>query len=258
MKFYVINLDRRPDRLERTQAIATALGIAFERVPAVDAKAEGFTALAATLHRDGPTGLMSDNTLACTLSHFKAWETFLADPGAGEHAVILEDDVILSRRTLRVVEDLGQNRLWGYPLVKLEQGGAMRKGAFLGHREQTRDGYALRRAHQFLAASAAYMISRPCAAHLVGFRDSISAPIDHFLFYPIRRSGFWGGPYGVVDPAIAMQDPALDSDISTRRNLDKRWRQDLLRLVYEGRQAGLILPGLLRRRTEWVSVPFEP
>jgi GR25 family glycosyltransferase involved in LPS biosynthesis len=42
MKIYVINLDRRPDRLERMQAIADSLGFEFERVSALDAKSDDF------------------------------------------------------------------------------------------------------------------------------------------------------------------------------------------------------------------------
>jgi hypothetical protein len=42
IKIYVINLDRRRDRLERMQAIADALGFEFERVSAVDAKSDDF------------------------------------------------------------------------------------------------------------------------------------------------------------------------------------------------------------------------
>lgn len=258
MKIYVINLDRRPDRLRRMEGIAEALGFGFERIRAIDAKAEEFADLAATLRRDGPTGLMSDNTLACTLSHLKAWETFLADPDAGEHAVILEDDVVLAKRSLSVIRDLAENRLWGYRLVKLEQGGAMKKGAFLGHPGHPREGYALREAHQLLTDAAAYMLSREGAGHLLGFRDAIAAPVDHFLFYPIRRAGFWGGPVAVVDPAIALQDREITSDIRFQPYIDSRKRRDRLRLLYEGRQAGRILSGLARRRTEWVAVPFVP
>jgi GR25 family glycosyltransferase involved in LPS biosynthesis len=201
---------------------------------------------------------MSDNTLACTLSHFKAWQTFLDDPDAGEHAVVLEDDVELAARSVSVIRDLFENRLWGYKLIKLEQGGAMRNGAFVGHRGEMRQGYALREAHQVLAGAAAYALSREGAAHFLGFRDSIAVPVDHFLFYPVRRRGFWGGPYAAVDPAIAVQDWSLGSDINHQRNLKSRKGRNLARALHEGHQARRILGGLLRRRRRWVAVRYEP
>ena len=238
--------------------IADAHDFTFERVDAIDARAKNFEEKCATLHRDGVTGLMSDNTLACTLSHFKAWETFLADTTAGDHAVVFEDDVILAARSLSVINDLEKNGLWGYQLVKLEQGGAMGKGAFVGRRLHQRDGYAVREAHQVLTDAAAYVISREGAAKLVEYRNSICAPVDHFLFYPFKRSGFWGGPFGLVEPAVAIQDRTLDSNIRSQPYLDSRERRDRLRLLYEGRQAGRIIAGIITRRTEFASIKFKP
>jgi glycosyl transferase family 25 len=245
VKTYLINLDRRPDRLARMQRVAAAHDFTFERISGVDAKAADFWQQADALISDGPTGRMSHNTLACTLSHFKAWETFVNDPDAGDHAVFLEDDVVLSTDFAEVLTRLAACNLNGYGLVKLEQGGAMAGGAFVGRAEPLGPNYALRQSYQILTDAAAYVITRTLAQELVKFKNRICAPVDHFLFYPLKSKGFWGGPYAVVDPAIAIQDRKIASDIAGLRYTDTRRRRDLLRLRYEAAQLPTILRGMV-------------
>lgn len=245
MNTYVINLDRRPDRLERMQQVAEAHDFTFERISGIDAKAAGFRQQAEVLMKDGPTGRMSDNTLACTLSHIKAWETFVNDPDAGDRAVFLEDDVVLSTDFTDVLTQLAACHSNGYGLVKLEQGGAMARGAFVGRREPLDPDFALRKSYQILTDAAAYMMTRTLAQELVTFRTRICAPVDHFLFYPRKSKGFWGGPYAVLDPAIAIQDREIASDIAALRYTDTRRRRDLLRLRYEAAQFPAILRGMV-------------
>ena len=96
MKTYVINLDRRTDRKARIDKITGECGLEYQRVSAIDAKSQDFLEISKDLPSDGPTGRTSNNTRACTLSHFKAWTEFLNDPHSGSSALILEDDVVLS------------------------------------------------------------------------------------------------------------------------------------------------------------------
>lgn len=237
--------------------IASRHVIAYQRIAAIDAKSEDFFRLAKDLLDDGPTGRTSDNTRACTLSHFKAWQEFLRDPNSGDMAVILEDDVMLSPAFLKALNILEANLLFGYSLVKIELGGSMAKGAFLGPKFNIGGGFGLRRSHQILTDAAAYIIHRNLAERLVEFQQSISAPVDHFLFYPIRRKGFWGGPYGVLDPAVVVQDRSINSDIRSEPYLDTRRRRDVLRFFYEGRQVPSILLKLLTGKCKLVSVKLQ-
>lgn len=257
LKIYVINLDRRLDRRARMDTIAATHGIEYQRIAAIDAKSEDFLKLAKDLQEDGPTGRTSSNTRACTLSHFKAWQEFLRDPNSGDMALILEDDVILSPAFLKALKILEANFLFGYGLIKIELGGSMAKGAFLGQKLDIGGGFGLRRSHQILTDAAAYIIHRNLAKRLVEFRQSISAPVDHFLFYPIRRRGFWGGPYGVLDPAVVVQDRSINSDIRSQPYLDTRRRRDVLRFFYEARQVPSILLKLLTRKCKLVSIKLQ-
>ena len=60
---YVINLDRRPDRLGTISVDLHRLGLSFERVPAVDAR------LLPPEDKADPNPLMRAGSKACMLSH---------------------------------------------------------------------------------------------------------------------------------------------------------------------------------------------
>lgn len=257
MKIYVINLDRRPDRLERINRLAGELGFAFERVAAVDAKAADFAERSRAMRRDGPTGVMADSTIACTMSHLEAWRRFDADPSAGDVAIVLEDDVILSSSFGRATEALEAERLGGYGLVKLEAKGSTSRGAFLGRHAAPLDhGFALRRSYQVLTNSAAYALTREMAGRLERFERLVCAPVDHFLFYPIRDEAFWGGAYAVLDPAVAIQDQSSSSDIQSQRYADGGRRRSR-RFLYESRQAPMIVAGMLRGAAHFRKIEFR-
>ena len=92
---YVINLDRSTDRLARISAALHAVGLAFERVPAIDAS-ELDAAISERVYdtqtnRRNYLAPLSPQEVACFLSHRLAWQTFLSarnDP----FAIFLEDD----------------------------------------------------------------------------------------------------------------------------------------------------------------------
>lgn len=253
VRTYYINLDRRPDRRDRMDALAKARGLDVTRIAAVDAAAADFSTLAQDMMRKGPTGEMSDGTLACTLSHFKTWKTFVDDPSAGDHAVVLEDDVVLAPSTHQVLADLSAAHLAGYGLVKLELFDTMTKGAFVGRTVPLSDGFALRDSFQILAGAAAYVITRDLARRLLDYRSAIRVPIDHFLFYPRAVPGFWGGPYAVLDPPVAQQDPTTVSDIAAVRNVGSKRKRAWSRFGYEAAQTPLILRKLLAGQARLVK-----
>lgn len=93
---WVINLDRAPDRLARISARLQRLGLPWQRLPAVDARALT-PAQAAQLdeaayrRKHGMTPVAGE--LGCYLSHVEALRRFLAS--GAEAALLLEDDVLL-------------------------------------------------------------------------------------------------------------------------------------------------------------------
>lgn len=96
MQTYVINLDRSADRWQRIHRHLSDLGVAHQRVDAIDAQAQ-------SLDDSGynPTRNMAEYFLplksaevACYMSHLKALKQLLADPSV-QYGLVLEDDVEL-------------------------------------------------------------------------------------------------------------------------------------------------------------------
>ena len=104
LKFFVINLDRSPERLEMLQAHFERFGLDLTRIPAIDGKT-------LTLEQRQKTGrqsfsvdggdALSDTNAAISLSHLKALQAFL--DGGSAYAVVLEDDALLNQATLDVI-----------------------------------------------------------------------------------------------------------------------------------------------------------
>lgn len=88
MLTFLINLDQRPDRLAFMQAQLGPMGLAFQRMTAVD----GLGAADIGYPTDHPC--LSKGEFACYLSHVNCWQALL-DSGA-ERCLILEDDVIFA------------------------------------------------------------------------------------------------------------------------------------------------------------------
>lgn len=246
MKISCINLDRRPDRWSRMEQVARAAGVELERIAAVDAAAANFAELSRHMLRDGPTGRMSDRTVACTLSHFKAWRSFLDDPDRPEYLVVLEDDVELSHDFRAVIEEIAARKMLGHDIVKLELGGTMKDGVVIAEGAGITGGRRVCPVFQLVTETGAYMLSRASARRLVAFETAIRVPIDHFLFYPVRRRGFWAGKCGVVVSAVARQDRSITSDIAPQRHVGGALRRETRRALYEAAQLPTILRGMIR------------
>lgn len=92
MKVYLINLDRRPDRLAEMTARLNALGLEFERISAVDGKNSSIFAHVAWVkayiyHQMKPP---SRGSIGCFLSHRKVWQDMQTNQIS--QALVLEDD----------------------------------------------------------------------------------------------------------------------------------------------------------------------
>lgn len=94
----VINLDCSPKRLARMAAQLDSLGLAWERLPAVDGRLSETEPLAraysSDLNRRRFKRALSLGEIGCFLSHRRAWQRIL-DAG-WDGAIILEDDIRLS------------------------------------------------------------------------------------------------------------------------------------------------------------------
>lgn len=91
---HLINLERRPDRLERFNKVHQDLSGAVQRFNAVDGRTLALTDELRHLFRNNRFG-WKKGVLGCTLSHYKVWQRLAADSSPTAAYLILEDDVVL-------------------------------------------------------------------------------------------------------------------------------------------------------------------
>lgn len=194
-----INLDRTPERREWMQAKADAMGLSFERVPAVDGRALSDAeceAVAGNTSRER----LSAAAIGCFLSHRKAWE--IAVRSEADYTAIFEDDMHLSDaiapflasdswipRDADIVRLERHDRLCPVEAVHTRTMGNRRL-----HRLRGRD-----------VGTGGYVISKECAGRLLREVTAISRDFDQVLFN--GESALFGSLtiYKVV-PALCVQD----------------------------------------------------
>jgi GR25 family glycosyltransferase involved in LPS biosynthesis len=196
MQLYYINLDRRTDRRAAMERKLSALGLSATRISAI-APADitpdligAYTNLAHVEH-------VRLTELACSLSHHRALEAFLATND--EHALILEDDVLLSG----TVTDLVKAPLSGFDILRLETyldpqhiftTAPHKLGAFEAYEIASR-----------CAGAAAYIVNRHAAKAILAQPSALSRPYDFVLFFPFRLPGRALRALQLV-PALAIQE----------------------------------------------------
>jgi glycosyl transferase family 25 len=255
---YVINLARRPDRLAQMTRRLGDAGLGFTRIDAVDAQSAEPAWLAAHFERAGPVGPLSPAEQACALSHFRAYEHFLSSPAAAgaSHAVILEDDVLLSGDAgpmLRSLDWLAKST--GLLKIEINYPGCR---ALLGRTRRV-DGpwnaltAPLQSDH---TGAGGYIISRGAAAALAAMDAKPLLMIDFLLFHPIHSPVFGRlRPEQLVPALVEPSRPhTADSDIeATRAELTRsrtkprglaKLRREVLRMRDQARRrAAIVLAG---------------
>lgn len=168
---YVINLDRRPDRLAIVTDNLNRIGLAFTRIAAVDGR---------TLVNDPAVRQMGPGHAACFRSHQKAMSALL---GSGAPAaLILEDDVGVASTVPKILASLDW---WpaGHGAVKLESALDSKTRIWLGRTVgRMPDGRELRPILHSHLGGYGYLVDYRTAAEAVAMAPEKSIPIDHLLF----------------------------------------------------------------------------
>jgi glycosyl transferase family 25 len=256
VKALVINLDRAVDRLDLQRRQLEALGVEWDRIPAV-------TPAALTPPANDPYWRrwqrpLRDTEKALALSHRAAWDRVAAGEGP---VLILEDDAILSGRiggflsALDGTLDLGR--------VSLETRGR-RKLLSTAH-----PSLPLRELVQDYSGSAAYVIWPGGAHHLLRRMDR-SAALSDAMLNECRTMPAWqavpalavqadiAARYGVTPPIPVQSSIGTTHD---RPSLDGLPLAD--RLGFRSRRIGAQLGQAVRRarhigRAQREEVPFLP
>lgn len=258
MKVFLVNLERRPDRLAAMTEQLNRLGIAFERFDAVDGAKADPAELSAPFAASGPLGALSSGDKACTFSHLHLWRRIGA--GSDSHAVILEDDIHLSddaRPFLTTTEWIPREA----GLVKLEKFGGERPVVVIGkdrRRALDREVAPLLSRH---TGSGGYIIAREKAAALANLAAKFTLPIDHLLFNPSNSPVFRMLQPWQLLPAILDQREAVGgaTDIHASRKVNKPRglalaKRQLTRVYYDFRLVPKQILQVLSGRAEIVRV----
>lgn len=204
MKSYIINLDRRADRLRDITEVFNQRNIDFVRVSAVDGKNYSATV------RDWEYP-MTPPEVGCFYSHIKCYELIVASDD--EYGVIFEDDVTLSESASFYLS----NHSWvpaNADIVKIETKSGDKKVKV--SKTQPCGEAKIGRLQSTHLGTAGYIISRRAAQLILNCISSPIMPIDNYLFMPGH------GPLAdlivyQLTPAICKQK-LLESTIDTERS----------------------------------------
>ena len=178
---WVINLKKRPDRLQKIGNRLDQLGIKWQRIDAVDGLNCNLSSLDISA-KDGEIGFLSDSTRACTASHYKFWEILISSKY--KYGIVLEDDVEFSDD----FSDLVCDESWipnGANLIKLEKFAPSRASTILlgSILSQTLSGTRhIHRMYSRHTGAAAYLMSDEAAKRAIQWNSQYTVPVDHLLF----------------------------------------------------------------------------
>lgn len=176
---YVINLDRAPDRLAYVMPSVHHLSFPVTRISGIDGKA--LTPAKIMPHLDVGRHLkyvgkeINAGTAGCSLSHIKAWKTFLASPY--EYALIFEDDVSFDPALLQtaVLDALKMPSMWD--IVNLEN----------HHRSLNLEIAPLQNNFELVlfltpvTHTGSYLLNRHAARQLLSKAFPILLPVDYYF-----------------------------------------------------------------------------
>ncbi|ALN72788.1 glycosyltransferase family 25 protein [Aureimonas sp. AU20] len=190
MRIVFINLDRATERRAFMERQGERLGLAFERVRAVEAGEIG-DAIAGGLNGRWERPLTRAE-LGCFLSHHGLWREIAS---GDEPVLVLEDDAILSRRLVQALP-----RLTAFERAEFLNLESFERRRFVARRAlDLGEGVAVRRVFRDKSGSAAYLLWPAGARKLLAWAERGAAPVDAFL-HGLGSLVSWQ-----AEPALAIQ-----------------------------------------------------
>lgn len=215
---FVINLDRRPDRLAFMTPRLDALGVPWHRISALDAQTARDDQIAPEVQLTGHRIGMGRGSQCCAITNFDIFRRIVAEDIPV--ALIVQDDVALS-------PDLGpllQAADWipdGIGLIQLEHTGRAGSTRLVGPPlgPLPVPGHSLRLLHSRTGGAGAFILTRHAARIILRDKPILDAPIDHFLFSPNVSPVYDSLGVALMMPAMAVQrTETLSSDIISERS----------------------------------------
>lgn len=234
---YVINLERRPDRLSYMAGQLDRLGLAWKQVPAVDAQTATDAEIGQEVALSGHRVRMGRGSQCCAITNFRIFRALVA--GDAPAALVLQDDVQLSPEVAPFLRDA----TWlpeGIGLIQLEKYGRTQSSRLAGPplERSPVNGREVRQLYSRTGGAGAFIITRAAARIIVERKGILDVPIDHFLFSPNASWVFDAVGVAIVTPALAVQQQDdFESDIAQERKRSKPLPARLKRLWMEVNRA---------------------
>ncbi len=190
MKILIINLEREKQRMSFQNSQMKRLGLKFERLPAITTNDIPPRELAIrALQWERP---MKKVEVACLYSHRSAWKITAQ---GNEPVLILEDDVLLSSKTPKILASLEKTKIANH--VTLEIRG--RKKILGRNAVELSDHTFMSRLYQDRTGAGAYVLWPEAASILLEKSDSAAGLADAVIAAAYEMSSWQ------IEPAAAMQ-----------------------------------------------------
>jgi GR25 family glycosyltransferase involved in LPS biosynthesis len=196
MIYYYINLDRVPERASFIEKQVETLGLhsQLQRMSATDAltmpQQSGYLP-----KQWGPRWEMTASEIACFISHRRCWATIVKKNL--QHAVIMEDDIIISADLDLAVRDIVQCASQDFDVVKLDGVPQVRR---FGPPMTISRNRHLREILQVTASASCYLVSYLGAKKLLSESTHFCNHLDDFVFSPRK-----GRKIFQLEPSVAVQ-----------------------------------------------------
>lgn len=252
---YLVNLDRRPDRLAHMTGQLDAMGLTFERVPALDG-AEPDCPIDPRVAQSNHVLPMGRGSQAYASTLLRLFETIAT--GDNELVLLLQDDIELSPDLAKLCSDTSWIRE-EIGLVQLEKCVERRGEKLLGPSSSIpacpeRKLYPL---YSRTGGAACFIIRRRVAQLLIQQIKNLRYPADHLLFSPNISPYFDQLGVGMVVPSLAIQQvEAHGSDLDPwRRPMTSG--EKLRRGASELNRAPRQIADMILRGARWINVSFS-
>ena len=239
IKCFIINLDRRKDRLKKISSHLRKNQFKFERFSAIDAEIESISALNNNISQYGPMGKISNGDLACFQSHYALWKHVAKNEK--KPVLILEDDTYVSKTGFKILNDIS----WIPPhskIIKCERFGNSKHKVLLSPIIKSFGRFKLHFLMSKHSGTGGYIITPQGAKFLVERSENVNIPVDHFLFNPNNSKIFSDLSPMQIFPAICEQDDKTSDIHSHREGFSYKSISNLIREVKRGYYEVRLLP----------------
>lgn len=255
---FVINLDRRPDRLQFMAHQLDAMGVSWQRVAAHDMQTVDDDCLAREIALRDHRISMGRGSQCCALTNLYIYRRMMDEDLPG--AFILQDDVELSPDIAPFMASLD----WlpdGINLVQFEKHGRRRSRRLVGPAlgEPPVAGRSLHRLHSRTGGAACYLLTRRGAERVLSEKPVLDMPIDHFLFSPNVSPLFYRLGVAIVRPALACQNTGdLASDLAAERQWRRKSVTSRFRRLWQDLNQMPTQLGAMASGARWLDFSYEP